>query len=60
LLFMLIGAKAMLRELAEESQVALAHQARPGLCGFFYLGNHLLYLSAEVGRGLAYPGLITG
>ena len=45
---MLICAKAVLRQLAEESQVALAHQARTGLCGFFYFGNHPNKL---IGRG---------
>jgi hypothetical protein len=55
---MLIGAKTMLGQLAEESQVAPAHQACTGLCGFFYLGHHPKYLSAEAGRGLANHRLI--
>jgi hypothetical protein len=37
---MLISAKAMLGQLAEEPQLALAHQARTGLCDSFYFGNH--------------------
>ena len=37
---MLVGAEPLVRQPAEEPQVALAYQALARLCGLFYLDNH--------------------
>ena len=49
---MLVVAEPIFRQPAEESQVALAHQALSGLRSLFYLDNHPELLIDRAGRGL--------
>ena len=49
---MLVVAEPIFRQPAEESQVALAHQALSGLRSLFYLDNHSELLIGQGGAGL--------
>ena len=48
---MLVVAEPIFRQPAEESQVALAHQALSGLRSLFYLDNHSELLIGQGGAG---------